>query len=55
MASTAASSHMNALQTKHAGLEAKLRAEMARPFPDAAIIQFLKKQKLKLKEQISRN
>jgi hypothetical protein len=54
MASTAASSHVNALQTKHAGLEARLRDEMARPAPDAAMIQFLKKQKLRLKEEIAR-
>jgi hypothetical protein len=54
MASTAASSHVNALQTKHAGLDARLREEMARPSPDAAQLQFLKKQKLRLKEEISR-
>ena len=36
MASSAASSHVNALQSKHAGLEARLRDEMARPVPDAA-------------------
>jgi hypothetical protein len=39
---------MNALQTKHAGLEARLREELARPVPDAATLQFLKKQKLKI-------
>ena len=48
-----ASSHVNALQSKHAGLEAKLREEMSRPAPDAATIQYLKKQKLRLKEEIS--
>ena len=26
--------HVDALQTKHAGLDARLRAEMARPAPD---------------------
>jgi hypothetical protein len=55
MASTAASSHLNALQTKHAGLEERLREELARPVPDAATLQFLKKQKLRLKELIARN
>ena len=53
MASTAVSSHLNALQNKHAGLEARLRDEMARPIPDTATIQALKKQKLRLKEEIA--
>ncbi|WP_337660902.1 YdcH family protein [Erythrobacter sp. Alg231-14] len=54
MASTAASSHMNALQSKHAGLEAQLRDEQTRPVPDAVMIQEIKKQKLRLKEEIAR-
>lgn len=53
MASTAVSSHLNALQIKHAGLEARLREEMARPVPDTATIQSLKRQKLRLKEEIA--
>lgn len=53
-ASSATLSHMNALQTKHAGLEARLRDEMARPAPDAAMIQSLKKRKLRIKEEIGR-
>jgi hypothetical protein len=53
MASIAVSSHLSALQTKHAGLEARLREEMARPVPDTATIQSLKKQKLRLKEEIA--
>ncbi len=53
MASTAVSSHLNALQSKHAGLDARLRAEMARPAPDTAMIQSLKKQKLRLKEELA--
>ena len=40
MASTAVSSHLNALQNKHAGLEARLRDEMARPIPDTATWRF---------------
>ncbi len=48
-------SHVHALQSKHAGLEARLREEMARPSPDAATIQALKKQKLALKEEIARH
>ena len=54
-ASSAATSHIDALETKHAGLEAKLRIEMARPSPDAAMIQEIKKQKLRLKEEIARS
>lgn len=46
--------HINALQSKHAGLEERLREEMARPAPDTATIQALKKQKLRLKEEIER-
>lgn len=53
-ASDTASSHVNALQSKHAGLEARLRDELARPAPDAAMIQELKRQKLRLKEEIAR-
>jgi hypothetical protein len=52
MASTAVSSHLNALQNKHAGLDARLRDELARPAPDTAMIQSLKRQKLRLKEEI---
>jgi len=52
-ASGTASSHMNALRSKHAGLEARLREELARPAPDTAMIQRLKKDKLRLKEEIS--
>jgi hypothetical protein len=47
-------SHIDALQTKHAGLDARLRQEMARPAPDAAMVQDIKKQKLRIKEEISR-
>ena len=52
--SASSSSHVTALQSKHAGLEARLRDEMARPVPDAAAVQSIKRQKLKLKEEIAR-
>ena len=55
MASSASTSHVNALQSKHTGLDARLRDEMARPSPDPAMIQQLKKQKLRLKEEIARS
>jgi hypothetical protein len=51
---SAASPHVNALQSKHAGLEARLRDEQARPVPDAEMVQEIKKQKLRLKEEIAR-
>lgn len=47
------SSHVAALQAKHDGLEQKLRDEMNRPVPDSAMIQALKKQKLRIKEEIA--
>ncbi|MHA6334616.1 YdcH family protein [Qipengyuania sp. CAU 1752] len=49
------SSHVNALQSKHAGLEERLNDEMNRPAPDTAKIQELKKAKLRLKEEIAAN
>ena len=48
-----ASSHINALQSKHAGLEKQIRAEMNRPVPDARTIQDLKKRKLRIKEELA--
>ena len=47
-------SHVDALTHKHAGLDARLQAEMARPAPDTAMVQDIKKQKLRLKEEIER-
>ena len=47
------SSHVTALQAKHEGLERRLREEMGRPAPDSSMIQTLKRQKLRLKEEIS--
>ena len=48
------SSHVDALQSKHAGLDARLERELARPAPDDAMIRDIKKQKLRLKEEIAR-
>ena len=47
------SSHVQALQSKHAGLEAQLRQEMSRPAPDTAMVQELKRRKLKIKEELA--
>ena len=46
-------SHIASLQAKHEGLERRLKDEMSRPAPDMSMIQKLKKQKLRLKEEIS--
>jgi hypothetical protein len=47
------SSHTAALQSKHQGLEQRIREEMTRPAPDNAILQSLKKQKLRIKEELN--
>jgi hypothetical protein len=46
-------SHHAALETKHAGLARKIEEELHRPNPDTTLIARLKKQKLKLKEELS--
>lgn len=48
------SSHVSALQLKHAGIERQIHQEMSRPMPDAAVVQALKKRKLRLKEELVR-
>ncbi len=45
-------SHVTSLQLKHAGLERQIENELSRPMPDLAMLQQLKKRKLKLKEAI---
>ena len=47
------SSHVAALQAKHEGLEQRIHDEMSRPAPDSTMIQALKKQKLRIKEELS--
>jgi hypothetical protein len=46
--------YSSALTAKHAGIEAKIAAEINRPAPDMTLVARLKKQKLKLKEALSR-
>jgi hypothetical protein len=46
-------SHVSALQLKHAGLEREIEQEMSRPMPDLTIVQTLKKRKLRIKEELS--
>ena len=45
--------HQSALEAKHANLDKRLHEESSRPNPDAATLAELKKQKLKLKEELS--
>ena len=46
-------SHVGTLQLKHAGLEKQIEDEMSRPMPDYAMLQELKKRKLRIKEEIA--
>jgi hypothetical protein len=48
------SSHVSALQFKHAGIERQIHEELSRPMPDAVVVQALKRRKLKIKEEIAR-
>jgi hypothetical protein len=45
--------HIAALQTKHAGLDARIAEETQRPSPDTALLARLKKEKLRIKEEIA--
>jgi hypothetical protein len=45
--------HQTALQGKHATLDRRIAEEEHRPLPDAVTLAALKKQKLKLKEEIA--
>ncbi len=45
--------HMSALEQKHAGLDARIAEESQRPMPDAALVARLKKEKLRIKEEIA--
>lgn len=47
--------HLAALQAKHAGLEARIVGEQQRPVPDMAALASLKKQKLRLKDEMMRS
>ncbi|HWH22974.1 MAG TPA: YdcH family protein [Allosphingosinicella sp.] len=45
--------HIAALQTKHAGLDQRIALETQRPMPDSALVARLKKEKLRIKEEIA--
>lgn len=44
--------HLSALKSRHADLDAKIANEERRPCPDTAMLAQLKKQKLKIKEEM---
>lgn len=46
--------HLQALETKHAGLDARIQAEHRHPQPDNRTLAELKKAKLRLKDEIER-
>ena len=45
--------HISALHAKHAGLDARIKSESARPAPDSLLVATLKKRKLAIKQEIS--
>lgn len=49
------SAHVSALTTKHENFDRRIAEEARRPHPDNALISMLKKQKLKIKEALSRS
>ena len=48
------SAHVSALNSKHANFDRRIAEEARRPHPDNALISMLKKQKLRIKEALSR-
>ncbi|MGE0178485.1 MAG: YdcH family protein [Sphingomonas sp.] len=44
--------HVSALEAKHAGLEAQIDEENQRPLPDMGTLNRLKKEKLRIKEEL---
>ena len=44
--------HRSALEAKHAGLDQKIAQEAQRPMPDQSVLHELKKQKLRVKEEL---
>ena len=46
--------HLAALQAKHAGLEARIVNELQRPAPDTSALASLKRQKLRIKDEMAR-
>lgn len=49
----ALTSHMDSLKAKHSDLETRIADEERRPHPDENFISDLKKQKLRIKDELS--
>jgi hypothetical protein len=49
----ALTSHMESLKAKHTDLESRIADEERRPHPDESCINDLKKQKLRIKDELS--
>lgn len=47
-------SYVSSLAARHAEIEARIGAEEKRPRPDEILVALLKKQKLRLKEALTR-
>ena len=47
-------SHIKELEAKHHALEAKIEQELAHPAPDDLAIAELKRQKLRIKDELTR-
>ena len=50
----AISERVRSLQAKHAKLDTELSSEEARPSPDGSVIASLKKEKLRIKDELAR-
>ncbi len=48
-----ASAHLDALSARHASIDGQISAELLRPLPDATRITRLKRQKLRIKEELA--
>lgn len=46
-------SHLTALEAKHATLDRRIATESQRPLPDQALLGELKRRKLRVKEEIA--
>lgn len=46
--------HIQALRTKHQTLDTELQTETRRPYPDTTTITRLKREKLRVKDEITR-
>lgn len=45
--------HFSALEAKHSTLEHRIAEENRRPIPDTTTLAYLKKQKLRIKEELT--